>query len=154
MGIIQNDELVKVFAERTLGNLTYIEEAEQNGEQVYDATQLINSLLGLIVFPRERDFDSIPTTPLRELEGWPEIHQSKGCNNLRQFCRKLRNAVAHCNILLLGEKVIEGIHFQNIYKGSLTWEHSFSCEEVRQIAVNLNDLLHKEIDGEDEVNNA
>lgn len=36
-------EFTKDFATRTLENLYYIETAEENGENTYEVTQLINS---------------------------------------------------------------------------------------------------------------
>ena len=140
MSMIQDEELVRIFSERTLINLEYIEQKCHAGEQVYDATQLINSLLGLIVFPKERDFMRIPEIPLDDLEGWPHVEKTGTCSNLRDFCRRMRNAVAHCNILLLGSELIEGVKFQNKNKnGNVTWEHDFNIDEVKKIAC----MLHK-----------
>ena len=52
-------EFTKDFVERTLENLKYIEEAEKEGRSTYEVTQLINSFLGLIVFPQEQDEEKI-----------------------------------------------------------------------------------------------
>ena len=40
---------------------------------VFEATQFINSMLGLVGFPQLEHVESIPRTPLEELqrEGWP-----------------------------------------------------------------------------------
>jgi len=70
---------------------------------VYEVTQLINSLLGLLVLPRERVYQRVPAVSLRSLEskGWPhidfEINQRR-CRNLKDLLEVLRNAVAHFNI--------------------------------------------------------
>jgi hypothetical protein len=53
------DEFTKDFAARTLENLNYIETAEKNGKTTYEVTQLINSFLGLIVFPQEQDEERV-----------------------------------------------------------------------------------------------
>lgn len=42
------------FAKRTRANLEFIEQAKPSGDQVFEVTQLVNSLLGLLVFSRER----------------------------------------------------------------------------------------------------
>ena len=39
------------FAQRTRKNLLYIEEASRSGADVHAVTQIVNSLLGLVVFP-------------------------------------------------------------------------------------------------------
>jgi hypothetical protein len=42
------------FARRTRRNLEFIEMAKETGEHVHVVTQLTISLLGLVVFPKER----------------------------------------------------------------------------------------------------
>lgn len=90
------------FASRTLRNLDRIQQAEQDGENnVFPITQLWNSLLGLIVMPRERDERLIPETPISDLrtEGWPLPVEAVGdSDTLRDLVRHLRNAVAHGNV--------------------------------------------------------
>jgi len=98
------DNLVLDFARRTRKNLEFIEAHSGDADrQVYAFTQLINSLLGLLVFPKENFFRSIPETPLSELvaAGWPDIKPVQGRlkeDNLRQLVRNLRNGVAHFNL--------------------------------------------------------
>lgn len=49
------------FARRTLLNLDYMQaQADRGVEDVYPVTQLWNSLLGLVVLPRELDVNSLP----------------------------------------------------------------------------------------------
>ena len=50
---------IKDFVVRTNKNLEYIEEKKENGDEVYEVTQLVNSFLGLIVFPKEKALDQI-----------------------------------------------------------------------------------------------
>jgi hypothetical protein len=85
------------FAERTLANLKQIRclDAAQERDGVsagerstYPVTQLINSLLGLIVFPKENYGRHIPTKTLAELvqEGWPNLeitHPAPECSARR-----------------------------------------------------------------------
>lgn len=52
-------EFTRDFATRTLENLNYIETAEKNGKNTYEVTQLINSFLGLIVFPQEQNEERV-----------------------------------------------------------------------------------------------
>jgi len=61
------EEVIKDFAERTKQNLDVIEELQQDGSEVFETTQLINSCLGLLIFPREEYLDKIPKTPNNNL---------------------------------------------------------------------------------------
>jgi hypothetical protein len=62
------------FAQRTRKNLAYIEKTFAEGADVHVVTQLVVSLLGLVVFPTERNVvRRLKTLNLSELEslGWP-----------------------------------------------------------------------------------
>ena len=68
---------------------------------------MINSLLGLLVFPQQRYLNSIPQLPLEELyeSGWPRIKIISGasdCTDLKQLVRYLRNSIAHFNVEFIG----------------------------------------------------
>jgi hypothetical protein len=60
-------EVVRDFARRTKANLAAIERLCANGEEVYEVTQLVNSMLGLLVLPQQEFVDRIPETPLEQL---------------------------------------------------------------------------------------
>lgn len=102
--LVEYRDLVIDFAQRTLRNLDHIQELAAAGDEtVYDVTQLWNSLLGLIVLPRERQIKLIPVTPMSEVwtRGWPRISVSGPeyePETLRGFVTALRNAVAHFNV--------------------------------------------------------
>src|SRR5262249_28399444 len=90
------------FANRTLKNMRHVETASENGEDVHVVTQLANSLLGLVVFPWERNFVAhIQRLKLVDLaaRGWPKWNVTLGsCRTLGELTRHLRNAVAHGRI--------------------------------------------------------
>ena len=69
------DDLVKDFAERTLINLDHMQKQQQAGFPVFEVTQLVNSLLGLLVFPRENWINKIPMISIVDLvdDGWPKL---------------------------------------------------------------------------------
>ena len=46
-------DVIRDFAERTRANLRAIERLGTEGVEAYETTQLLNSMLGLLVFPRE-----------------------------------------------------------------------------------------------------
>ncbi len=91
------------FMRRTLCNL----EGYQGN---YEATQTVNSLLGLLIVPTEKLFNQIPDTDLAELDQtWGNVSEwvtNPGkCDHghahpltLRQLVRRQRNAVAHFDI--------------------------------------------------------
>ncbi|MEH2317000.1 HEPN family nuclease [Nostoc sp.] len=79
--------------------------------QQFEVTLLINCLLGLLIFPREHCFNSIPAKPIDELEEWglsPDFIQNWGRHpgklksekhyTLVEFVYRLRNAVAHARL--------------------------------------------------------
>jgi len=97
------EKLVKDFADRTKKNLSAIERQHKYDATVFETTQLVNSCLGLIVLPRERDIQRIPTKTLDELqkEGGPTpciINPSDKFCDLKDLIEYLRNAIAHFNI--------------------------------------------------------
>jgi hypothetical protein len=130
--------LVRSFAARTL---EYIEKQQNLGEDVYEVTQLINSLLGLLIFPQQRFIEAIPKTPLLELEaqGWPSIQIIQGqseCKTLYDLVRYLRNGVAHFNIRFAANQdgQIQGLQIWNYRHGQRNWEAQLSISQLRMIA--------------------
>jgi hypothetical protein len=91
------------FARRTRRNLDFIEKAKSEGAQVHVVTQLTISLLGLVVFPKEKLLlDEAKTKTITDIpaEGWPVWtitldDPAKPTMNLADILRHLRNAVAH-----------------------------------------------------------
>ena len=127
--IYKPDKLVIDFAQRTQQNLRLIENMKSAGEEVYEVTHLINSMLGLLVFPQQKLWDTIKPTPLTELEkkGWPRIEVIEGelkSNDLRQLIRMLRNGITHCNVEFFPDDQdrIAGFYLWNKRKGKITWK--------------------------------
>ncbi len=102
MFVSRNDALG--FAQRTRKNLAYVNLVAEGGGDVHVVTQLVNSLLGLVVFFREQNLlEFAATTPLADLEskGWPCVTVTMGadkCSTLKDLVSHLRNAVAHGRI--------------------------------------------------------
>ena len=101
------DDFKRDFLRRTL---TLIKEYEGP----YDATFLVNCLLGLLVVPKEAWYEDIPKEDFNSLSDWgirPDSITPGKCKygyehqpNLRQLVTKLRNAVAHFDV----EPIIKG----------------------------------------------
>ena len=89
------------LARRTRRNLDFIRDARERGEDVHEVTQLVISLLALIVHPWERHsagkFWNVKMITLVK-QGWPEWEIAYGharCRNLRNMTRRVRNAISH-----------------------------------------------------------
>ena len=99
------EDVIAEFAERTEANLQIIRRLAKEGgaTPAFEVTQLVNSMLGLLVFPQQRYFDRIPETPIADLasQGWPipeVVDNYPQVSDLRELVRMLRNAITHCNL--------------------------------------------------------
>jgi|CEGF01.1.fsa_nt_gi hypothetical protein len=142
--------LVKDFARRTQKNLDQVRILKANGLESYEVTALINSMLGLLIFPQQKYIDEIPETPLEKLAelGWPipkvtgDFHQVK---NLRQLIRHLRNAISHFNINFFSDdsSEIAGLYVWNVHPHTkeITWEAKLSISDLDMISNNFIKLI-------------
>jgi hypothetical protein len=147
--------VVKDFAERTRKNLHLLRQLQQKDpdQEILEVTQLINSMLGLLVFPQQRYFNQIPQPPLSELkdQGWP-IPQVVGdypqVSVLRELVRYLRNAVAHFNVeFTVGEnQQISGLKVWNYdpRRRRTTWKAELTLEQIEDITERFLDILRAE----------
>ena len=132
------DNLVRDFAQRTRHNLDRIRQLENQNQPVFAVTQLINSLLGLLVFPRQEFLNRIPATPVSELEanGCPVPVVDPGFEtppHLRKLAGYLRHAVAHFHIEPIANEdgEIEGFSFWNINNhGHIDWKASMNINDI------------------------
>jgi hypothetical protein len=142
------EEVVRDFARRTKANLSAIERLRASGQEVYEVTQLVNSMLGLLIFPQQEFVDRIPETPLEQLrqDGWP-VPEVRGhfrqVSDLRQLIRYLRNAIAHFNVQFLGDGQgqIGVLRVWNEHRNAKNWEAELSVDDIRGIADRFIKLL-------------
>jgi len=107
---MEYQNLINDFARRTRANLVPMRHLQTSHPEleIYEVTQLINSMVGLLVFPKERYIRQIPLIPLVELEsqGWSipnvvgDYPQVKYLNELVSY---LRNGIAHCNLEFISD---------------------------------------------------
>lgn len=136
------------FALRTKANLEFVEKAYQEGvPDVYNVTQLINSLLGMVIFLKEGDH--VPDVALKHFcrEGDIQIIQddNQNCAKTRQFLRRFRNAIAHCRIKDFGSKDdIQGFVLHDQERGKpIDWKIRITTQGIRNIAFGLvNYVIH------------
>ena len=145
--------IVKDFARRTRSNLNLIKSLQERdpGIEVYEVTQLVNSMLGLLVFPQQRYVDEIPKTPLRDLkeQGWPiprVVGNYPQVKNLNQLVRYLRNAISHFNVEFISDQTaqIQGLRIWNEWNGKTTWKAELTIEEIDGITDKFLQLILEE----------
>lgn len=107
-------EFIHDFAERTLANLELIQQ-EQKENQRFEATQLINSLLGMLVFIQEKElqekqwdkniaqYQSFQNQELKinwidETRKDKDIERFGEPDSMKAVIYHMRNAIAHCGI--------------------------------------------------------
>ncbi len=95
------------LAQRAWRNLNLIEAAYEAGHEAHVVTQLVQTLLALIVFPKEKKFfEHFSLVTLDELErsGWPRPKQMIGTTDtIGVLFRHMRNAVSHGNLVFYGD---------------------------------------------------
>lgn len=147
-------KVVGDFAYRTRQNLAFIDNAKKSESgAVYEFTQLVNSLLGLLVFPKEQYLSQIPATPLPALvaQGWLPIRITLGkenCKDLRQLITFMRHGIAHFNIEFETDgSEVTGLKIWNYPGGrkenGKNWEAYFSEAELRNFTSQFIDTLEK-----------
>ena len=116
---MSNFDLGDEFIARTQKNLIAIECLKEKGVEVYEVTQLLNSMLGLLIFPKERRlYEKIQPKSWDTMveEGWPlPSGDNAHVSDLEELIRHMRNAVAHCKFnLTTDHDEISSIEFRDI----------------------------------------
>lgn len=146
------EDVIADFARRTEANLRAIRQLASEGgaTSAFEVTQLVNSMLGLLVFPQQRYIERIPETPVDDLarNGWPipeVVGNYPQVLNLRQLVRMLRNAIAHCNLEFEpgGNNEIEALTVWNTEPrtGKVTWKARLTVADLDAITTKFVDLL-------------
>ena len=143
---------VKDFAERSRSNLMRLEAKERRGGKYYEVTQLINSLLGMLVFIHEEEL--LRNTRLDGIPGFPNVKPvvGKRKTKLSDLVEALRDAVCHRQIeqdTTGGSETITGFTFwKTRSRGKKPrppiWKAKYSLDEIRWIAVYLTELITDE----------
>jgi hypothetical protein len=140
------------FARRIRKNLHFIIEKRDEGEDVHEVTQLVASLLGLIVFPYEaKALKSLESKTLVELEGegwprWKVLKDDRGdCEDLETLVWHLRNAAAHRRIRFSSDRPEMGrveIVFEDAPKDKpVNWRASINAAELKKFCDRFEDKL-------------
>lgn len=125
MEYLKGNAFLGDFAQRTLKNLQVIENQNTDDAEKFEVTQLVNSLLGLIVFPRERGINLTGYVAcVSTLKKYVMNHKSNLTN--KELMRNLRHAISHSHIFFeksvikdkKGNYQIESITFVNCDYGN------------------------------------
>jgi len=117
----------------------------------FEVTQLVNSAIGLLMFPQQEFFEMIPMTDLAALkkQGWPipkfEFGEER-TRNLRDLTKNMRNSFAHFNIDFKPEKgKIVGLYLWNRpeEKQPPNWVCYISIEDFRLLFEKFVAIVHK-----------
>lgn len=152
-------EDAREFAQRTLKNLVHIKRAFESHEDVHLVTQLANSLLGLVVFPWEKDaIAPVATSELVDLAraGWPawNIYQDddtkEKTTNLGRLAYHLRNAVAHRRVSFSSDQpalrdVVLHVHDRKNAKAPIYWRASINAEHLLDFCERLAGFIDEEL---------
>ena len=140
---------VKDFAERSRLNLMGLEAKERCGGEFYEVTQLINSLLGMLVFIHENDIP--PNTRIESIQGFPNVTPIVGKRKTRlsDLIEALRDAVCHGQIEQDatgdGETITGFTFWKTRSRGKkprpAIWKAKYSLDEIRFIANYLTELI-------------
>ena len=141
-------DVTKDFVSRTLHNLELVRGRQRAGDEAYEVTQLINSLLGLLVFPQQAFIDSIPYTPLVQLEadGWPVppvVGNFPQVKTLNELVRYLRNAIAHFHVRFVANAYghVRAVQLWNENRERVTWQTELSLLELEALTRRFCGLL-------------
>jgi hypothetical protein len=150
MSAYDYENLVNDYIKRTKRNLEVIETTEKAGEEeVYEITQYMNSLFGLLIVPYER-YKDLNEYKLTNVDGYQEIvdfingiknknkyyssYDSDKKYQVTPFIRHLRNALAHSGknqiYFLDDEGKLTGVIFYDYRVDEAKGELSEFCVEL------------------------
>ena len=142
----EKDFFIKEFTKRTLYNY-------ENYNGNYETTHLINSLIGLLVIPKEKHFNSIENNwldnnTLMALQNCIKLNSYndplQNTNILRFIITHLRNAISHGNITINGTKENMSPNMMTIASIKFYDENYYSKNRTEKFEIEIEvELLEK-----------
>lgn len=147
---------VEGFIQRTRTNLELIESTYENRADGHVVTQLVNSLLGIVVYPWEHQgLGHLKSQGMSEigLEGWPDQIMELGkaeTNTVGQFIKHMRNAVAHGRVTFSSddrELTHVTLTFEDCKNKSAPpyWRARINAKHLRQFCDRLMDMIENSV---------
>ncbi len=151
----EKEILVLDFARRTKKNLDFVRSAAKKENpteaKIFEFTQLINSMLGLLVFPKEKHWKKYKNKRYAELikQGWPKISSSEGFSDaktLEELLRYIRDAITHGQIEFLpkGGKLNGVKLWRKNRSGTKDWEAELSKDDLEKFTNKFIEMLEEE----------
>lgn len=143
------------FARRVRKNVDFIIRKRNEGEDVHEVTQLVTSLLGLIVFPWEngalKHLESLHLSKLEE-KGWPRwnilLDEKGDTNTLGKLIWHLRNAASHRRLRFSSDHPemdkVE-IEFEDATKATapINWHARINMADLKEFCDRFTKLLEE-----------
>lgn len=130
--MVESRNTVHDFIDRTNRNLKNVDRAVQcDPKAFFEVTQLINSAIGLLMFPNEVYLNQLPDTRVEDIlnpEHLPKIiYGDAKLGTLQDSVKKIRNALAHYNV--------EFTNKNNSIVGLYLWTFAHPKEKVPELVV-------------------
>ena len=130
------------FIDRTKRNLKKIDDSvQEDPHSFFEVTQLINSAVGLLMFPGEDYLNSLPDLPLEnflEAKHMPRVlYGNYNFGSLADAVKKIRNSIAHYNV--------EFVNYNNEIKGLYLWNMPHPDAKKPDLVIYLSVASLKEI---------
>ncbi|WP_224961814.1 HEPN family nuclease [Geomonas subterranea] len=163
--MLPEDKQALTIAKRTLKNLNFVYESKQKGNDVEEFTQLLNSMLGMIISLREEYFkgrvvawEVLEQYKLKKIDIKAKMPDTASPNltthtTFSQLIANIRHGFSHNCFLLVGNKdnVISGITIWNIPFGkenatrNRCWEVTMTEEELKGLATLFVSFISKDL---------
>ena len=145
------------FTARTRKNLQLVRNAFDSGQDFHVVTQLVNSLLGIVVVPTGRHAkDSFLSVTLQKLheDGWPKWDftgkEGSESETLGDFLRGLRNAAAHGHYDFLGEPDSRNVREVRIMvsdgpTAASPWRYEIQGDQLYEFCIRLANFIEEHV---------
>ena len=140
------------IAQRTRKNLRYIRDAFNRGEDVHVVTQLVTSLLGLIVLPVEEGLQNhVQQVKMDDLyrNCWPKWKITLGdAETLGDLAWHIRNATAHGHISFSSDcrvlsEVIITVKDRPLRQTEFNWEATIGGDELYKFCLRFSRFIEE-----------
>ena len=166
----EEDNAKRVLLQNTLDKLeAEMKEHEYCLEDFYEITQLINSTIGLLIFPEQNGYENISDDPTQLPIQFPtlakctigdpefysnyEYKREKESLSAKNILRHMRNAAAHNEIGIIpengrlenGEEAIKKVRFHDFYRDkNYEFIMTVKVEDLEDLLMEICDVLLKE----------
>lgn len=147
---MEYNDFILDFAKRTYENLLIIEKMVNNKDErdskAYEVTALVNSFIGLLVFPQQSFLSQVPIrfpsdTIKKAFMKCSSTYPEDKNPTFKGMVRHLRNSVSHLRLSVhpihSEMKEISAFKFEDIDSPSKKFEVVLSIQEMREVLVEM-----------------